>query len=122
MFGSFIVGGPGAVLVDPYGRRTAMGRVFLKSTSDAAAAAQLLIKGTANAVFSLTTPDKNQVSLSNERGAALRMGGFACAPRCAGQFSPKGTAFVSLGASLIVGPQQDSGTYNGHFFVTVNYE
>jgi hypothetical protein len=121
-FGSFIVAGPGAVAVNPYGQRTATGRVFLKSSGEAATPAQVQIKGTANAMFFLTTPDKNQVSLSNETGSRLSLGSFVCAPRCSGIFSPKGTAMVSLGASLVVGPQQDSGAYSGHFFVTVNYE
>ena len=108
-------GSQGTVVIDPTGSRSATDVDLLGGTVSAAA---FTVVGSDAATYSVSLPQQN-VELSN--GAeAMVVNTFTTDAGTTPALSG-GTDSFSVGATLTVGANQASGTYNGNYTVSVNY-
>jgi hypothetical protein len=120
-FGTFAVIGTGTVSVAPDGARMQTGGAYLLGSSSPAAA-QFSLKGKANAVYAITLPLDNTVTLSNGRGQTMGVKGFVSNLTSMSVLGRNGNGVFSVGATLAVGSSQARGSYSGTFSVIVNYQ
>ncbi len=119
-FGSFVSGIPGTVTISPSGSRSANGPLALSSANYPVSAASFLITGEDSLVFNIILPDS--ASLQGPSGSKMTVNQFVSNPSHTGTLSSRGTATLSVGATLNVGSNQTGGTYSGTFPVTVTYQ
>ena len=120
-FGAFTAGSGGNLSITPGGLRSRTGGVMTVNQGSTATAAQFAINGTPSAAFNITLPADGTVVLS--AGAqTMALNGFVSSPAATGVLSGGGTQNLAIGATLVVGNQQEPGSYAGAFTVTVNYE
>lgn len=119
-FGSFIAGSGGTISVSAAGARSSTGGVLPLGQGSGVAAAQFNVSGTANASYTITLPANNTVVLVDAAANTMALSSFVANPPT-GTLSAGGSQSIRVGATLIVGNAQPSGSYSGSFNVTVNY-
>ena len=120
-FGSFLAGSGGTVAVSAGGGRSKSGGVIFLNQGESGAAAQFTVTGTPSAVYAITLPVDNFVTLS-DGSHTMAVNSFVSNPSGTGTLSGGGSQILSVGATLIVNNSQASGSYSGSFDVTVNYQ
>lgn len=118
-FGSFAAGTGGTVTISAAGARSQSGGVILVS-SGSGSAALFSVSGTPNATYSISLPANGVVSMTSGVNS-MAVNDFTSSPNLTGALSGGGAQTLSVGAMLGVGSNQASGSYNGGFDVTVNY-
>jgi hypothetical protein len=117
-FGKFVAAN-GSVTVNPGGTRSATGAVVLLQTGPGQAA-QFVVTGDPDAVYSVSLPPDGTVSISNA-GSSVAVNGFASNPASTGVLPPSGTQILHVGARLDVTAGLTPGAYSGTFSVVVDY-
>ena len=119
-FGRFVAGAGGTVILAPNGARSRTGAVVLLNSPTVGQASFNAIRATGN---------KNNVSISLPANGSIRLNSgtnsmavnnFVSTPASTGSVQTPMT--MSVGATLVVAPNQAPGTYSGTFNVTVNYQ
>lgn len=123
-FGGFAAGSGGSVTISAAGSRTASGDITLLTSGSSGQynAASFDVAGTGLATYSISLPADNSVSLTNAQGNSMSLTSFTSTPANNGQLSATGTQTLSVGATLVVGAVQPSGSYTGSFAVTVIFQ
>jgi hypothetical protein len=119
-FGKFAAGTGGTISINPAGSRSASGGVALIS-SGTSNAAQFTVSGDVNLAYSLMLPGNGSVALTNGSGQSMSVTNFTGNPTGTGQLSGVGKQYVTVGATLNVGPNQVPGSYSGTFDLIVDY-
>lgn len=126
-FGSFVAGNGGIITVPPVGVRSQTGNVGLITSRGTFSAAQVSITGgLSNASFSLGLPPDGAASLelvgaSGGKGASMPLTKFVSSLGPNPRLGLEGNLGFSVGASLLVQPNQLVGDYIGMFNVTVQF-
>lgn len=120
VFGKFVAGTGGSIIVSTSGARSPTGNVVLLS-SGSGSAAQFNITGDASVTYAITLPADNTVSLTDNSSHTMGVTSFISDPAVTGTLSGGGTATLTVGATLVVNNAQVTGEYSGSFDVTVNY-
>lgn len=126
-FGRFVAGSGGTIVLNPSGLRSRTGGVILLSSPSAGQAAFNATRFTLDA--GRASPGATAVVVSVPANGAVRLtsGGNSMA---VGEFvTPdallsvgNGGATLSVGATLVVAPNQPSGNYSGSFSLIVNHQ
>jgi hypothetical protein len=126
-FGSFIASNGGSITVSPSGARSQSGTVGLLTSRGASSAAQFSFTGGASgAAFSLGLPADNAarlvlLSTPNLGGASMALTQFVSSVGPSATLSLAGAKQFSVGATLLVQPNQPLGEYGATFNVTVQF-
>lgn len=118
-FGAFSPGTGGNIVMSPNGARSATGSIFLFST-DPGTAAQFLVTGNNNQVYSISLPTGATLSTGT---ASMLVSNFVSVPTGAVSSTgllTGGVQVLKVGATLQVVSGQARGSYVGSFNVTVN--
>lgn len=118
-FGSFAAGTGGTVTISAAGARSQGGGVILLS-SNGGSAALFSVSGTPSATYAISLPANGVVSMTSGVNS-MAVNNFTSSPNLTGALSGGGAQTLSVGATLGVGSNQASSSYNGSFNVTVNY-
>jgi hypothetical protein len=120
-FGRFAAGSAGTVTVSPDGARNSTGGVVLLTST--ASAASFTFIDTANPTSScfIKLPADGQVVLTSGNGGQLYVNKFTSNPSINATMQGGNLQF-SVGATLVVGASQASGTYSGSMPITVEYQ
>jgi hypothetical protein len=113
---------PGAVSLVPSGIRTASNGVGLPSAGGTVSAASFMVSGESDYTFSITLPPS--AVLTRQSGSeTMTVTNFQSFPSQTGTLSAQGSRVLQVGATLLVGAQQATGTYETDtpFEVMVNY-
>ena len=117
-FGTFAVQTGGAVVIDPAsGARSRTGDVWLLG-QNAGTPARVALTRLPGADFSVLLPPDNLVTLS-KGGSSMELRTFRSSPSSGRMVGS--TQIISIGATLIVQPNQPPGGYVGSFQVTVSF-
>jgi hypothetical protein len=114
----------GTVTVGPDGSWTSIGPVLIVQSKPGAtvAAAQFIVTGTTDFVYTISLPASAQTLTGSAGGApTMLVDSFTSNPSGAAVLT-HGTSILSVGATLHVPPGPESGIYNGSFTVTVAYQ
>lgn len=117
-FGKFVAAN-GSVTVNPGGTRSATGAIVLLQTGPGQAA-QFIVTGDADAVYSVSLPIDGSVSIANG-GSSVAVNGFSSNPASTGVLPVSGTQILNVGARLDVTAGLTPGAYSGTFSVVVDY-
>lgn len=119
-FGRFVAGAGGTVILAPNGARSRTGAVVLLNSPTVGQASfnASRINSNKNAV-SITMPPNGSIRL-NSGTNSMAVNNFVSTPAGTGSIQTPMT--LSVGATLVVAPNQAPGTYSGTFNVTVNYQ
>ncbi|MET0980850.1 MAG: DUF4402 domain-containing protein [Telluria sp.] len=123
-FGRFVAGSGGTVVLVPGRPRSSTGGVLLLSSPNASLAGfnvGLTGHGGGNhKEVKITLPPNGTVRLTS--GAhSMAVDTFVSSPETLPSI-PNGGTTLSVGATLVVAPNQPAGDYSGTFSVTVNYQ
>lgn len=117
-FGTFAVQTGGTVTIDPAnGARSRTGDIWLLG-QNAGTPARLVLTHRAGADFSVLLPPDDSAILGKS-GASMLLRSFRSSPSAARMVSA--TQVISIGATLVVQPNQSPGAYTGSFQVTVSF-
>ncbi|HUP91635.1 MAG TPA: DUF4402 domain-containing protein [Solimonas sp.] len=120
-FGRFAAGTGGTVTVSPSGMRTAGPGVVLLS-SGLAGEARYTISGDPLAVFSLSLPADDAVTLSDDHGHYMPINLFRSQPpEGLAELGAGGTRTLAVGATLNASAGQAAGNYASTFSILVEY-
>lgn len=120
-FGTIAVSsGAGAVVLSPFGSRTASGGIFLPSVTETVSAAQFTVSGEPNYTYAITLPIDFTLYESGVGPASMVVNAFSTS--ATGNLTV-GTETVLVGATLNAGASQTAGSYTNSvgFEVIVNY-
>lgn len=120
-FGTIAVSsGAGAVVLSPFGSRTASGGIFLPSFTETVSAAQFTVSGEPNYTYAITLPIDFTLYESGVGPASMVVNAFSTS--ATGNLTV-GTETVLVGATLNAGASQTAGSYTNSvgFEVIVNY-
>lgn len=128
-FGSFVAGGGGTITVSPgaIGLRSRTGSVGLITSRGTFSAAQFSISGgSAGAAFSLGLPADHATRLelvgaSGGVGASMPLSLFTSSLGPNPTLRPDGSQQFSVGATLLVQPNQPVGDYSATINLTVQF-
>ena len=121
-FGGLSSGASGTVILTPLGIRTATGGVTLLATNITPTAASYTMTGAMNTLYFITLPTTPQIITRVGNSATMSVQTFTCSyPTLSHLIDVSGTDAFTVGATLVVGASQLSGTYTGSFDVTVAY-
>jgi hypothetical protein len=110
----------GTVVLTPAGVRSATGGVTLSPLAPVATVASFTIDGEPGRAYTITIPTTD-VTISDGGTNSMIVNTFASSP-ASGTYTPAGASTIlTVGATLNVLANQASGTYNGTFNVSVNY-
>lgn len=123
-FGGFAAGSGGTVTISSSGLRTASGDVTLLTSGQSSqfSPASFDVTGSAHATYSIILPANDTVTLTNAQNNSMSLTSFTSTPSGTGQLSAAGAQIVSVGSTLVVGNNQQSGSYTGSFTVTVTFQ
>lgn len=116
-FGRFVAGSGGTVTLHADGRRTSTGGVILLNSPSTGQAEFNTAPGTTTTML---LPPNGSTRLSSGAGS-MAVNDFA-SRSTARPSSPAGSATLSVGATLVVAPNQAPGNYSGSFSLIVNYQ
>jgi len=116
-FGRFVAGSGGTVTLHADGRRTSTGGVILLNSPSTGQAQFNTAPGTTTIML---LPPNGSTRLSSIAGSMV-VNDFA-SQSTARPSSPAGSATLSVGATLVVAPNQAPGNYSGSFSLIVNYQ
>ena len=117
-FGKFVAAN-GTLTVSPGGTRSVSGAIVLLQ-SGPGQAAQFVVTGDPDAVYSVSLPIDGTVSIANG-GSSVPVNGFASNPASTGVLPVSGTQILNVGARLDVTAGLTPGAYSGTFSVVVDY-
>jgi hypothetical protein len=120
-FGAFVAGS-GSVSVSAEGGRVKSGAVVLVAQGASPSAARFAVNGTPNTSFSISLPANGEVVLADAGSHTMAVNDFVSSPAGSGVLLGNGSSQVAVGATLVVGTGQATGSYSGSFGVTLNYE
>lgn len=110
-FGAFVAGSGGEVVISPLGGRSTSGTVMGLNRLGTWSQAKISVKPS-GVVSGITLPADNQISLMCD-GVPMKLKGFNYIVA---------SSVVSIGATLLVAPNQKPCAYTGQFSVTINYQ
>ena len=122
-FGRFVAGSGGAIVVSPLGVRSRTGGVVLLNSPAVGQAAFNVGKsnsGGGNKAVIISLPANGSVRLSSGANS-MAVDSFVANPASIVSVPNNGIT-LSVGASLVVAPNQPSGNYTGSFPLTVNFQ
>lgn len=120
-FGGFVANGGGSITVPPLGARSQTGTVALITSRGTFSAAQFSISGgPPGAAFSLRFSEDNFYSLKSG-GASMPLKNFVSSLGPNPTLRPDGSQQFSVGATVVVPPNQPVGDYSATFNVTVQF-
>lgn len=122
-FGRFIAGSGGTVVISSVGARSVTGGVLPLSSSSAGQAVFNVGRtgnGGGNKAIIITLPANGATRLTSGANS-MAVNAFVSSPATL-QSLPIGGTTLSIGATLIVAPNQAPGNYFGSFSLTVNYQ
>lgn len=117
--GRFVATTGGTITITPDGVRSSSGGIILLAGGSATSASFSLAEsgtGTALTWTSITLPASATL---DSAGASMTLTGFTSNPD---RNVSAGAQMLSVGATLVVSPNQPAGNYTGSFAVSVNYE
>lgn len=117
-FGRFVAGSGGTVTLHADGRRTSTGGVILLNSLSTGQAEFNAAPG--NTSSSILLPPNGSTRLSSGAGS-MALNDFT-SKSTALPSSPAGGTTLSVGATLVVAPNQAPGNYSGSFSLIVNYQ
>ncbi len=113
--------GGGTVRVTPAGVRTVVAGTVTLQATPVATAGTFTVGGDPTLTYSITLPADGAVTISNG-AVTMAVNGFAATSASGtNTLSGAGSDQINIGADLIVGAGQASGTYTGTYDVTVQY-
>lgn len=119
-FGRFVAGAGGTVILAPNGARSRTGAVVLLNSPTVGQASFNAIRSSGNkSAVIITIPANGSIRL-NSGTNSMAVNNFVSTPASTGSVQTPMT--MSVGATLVVAPNQAPGTYSGTFNVTVNYQ
>ena len=119
-FGRFVAGAGGTVILAPNGARSRTGAVVLLNSPTVGQASFNAIRSNGNkSAVIITIPANGSIRL-NSGTNSMAVNNFVSTPASTGSVQTPMT--MSVGATLVVAPNQAPGTYSGTFNVTVNYQ
>ncbi len=116
----------GTCALSTAGARTPSGGVSLSAQTTVSAAAYS-VSGEASAGFAITLPADGVVTVSDGGGHSMNVNSFVAREAAAGAdgttgtLSGAGAQTFTVGATLVVGASQATGSYTGTFNVSVDY-
>lgn len=128
-FGRFVAGSGGSVVIGPGGARSATGGVLPLNSSSAGQAVFNLgwiehsggdTASTSPITVTITLPPDGAICLTSG-ASCMAVHTFVSSPATL-QSIPHGGTTLSLGATLVVAPNQAPGNYSGSFSLIVNYQ
>lgn len=122
-FGRFIAGSGGTVVIGPGGARSVTGGVLPLNSTGAGQAVFNVGRtgnGGGNKAVIISLPANGATRL-NSGANSMAVNSFISAPATL-QSIPTGGTTLSIGATLVVAPNQAPGNYSGTFSLTVNYQ
>ena len=108
----------GTVIITPQGGRSATGGVTPSAIGTPTRAAYNAT-GENNATYNITLP--TTVVITDENSQTMTVNNFKSTPTPTGTFSGSGAQTIEVGATLNVGANQASGSYQGNYNVTIAY-
>ena len=118
VFGELVAGATsGTAVVTPAGSRTLTGGVAT-GNSGGITSASFTVTGLPLLTYSITLPGSTSITAG---GNSMTVNTFTSTPSGTGQLSVLGSQALTVGATLVVGASQASGSYSGTFSVTVVY-
>lgn len=115
-YGSLVAGSGGSVIVSSLGRSASGGVILLPSGSWSVALFN--VTGDPGLTYATTLPGNGVVFLTSGSNT-MAVNNFTSNPT--GQLSAGGSQTLMVGATLSVGSNQASGSYNGSFNVIIDY-
>ena len=123
-FGRFVAGSGGTIILSPTGVRSRTGGVVLLNSANAGQAAFNVGRSNRNGnnakAIVISLPPNGATRLTNGVNS-MAVGTFVSTPDTLTSL-PAGGTTLSIGATLIVAPNQAPGNYSGTFSLTVNYQ
>jgi hypothetical protein len=125
VFGRFVAGAGGTIVVSPTGARSRTGGVALVSSTGGSAPSSASFTYSdnsapkASAACVITLPADGSVTLSSGTNK-MTLRTFTSTPAATGGALSGGTLTVTVGATLTVGANQASGNYSGSVPLTMN--
>lgn len=122
-FGRFVAGTGGSVVISPTGARSRGGAVVLVNSPTVGQAIFNVSRSTnggAGKATIISLPANGTIRLSSGANS-MAVNSFVSAPVTLLSI-PNGGTTLSVGATLIVGPNQAPGNYSGSFPLTVNFQ
>ncbi len=119
LFGKFIAGTGGSVVLGTAGSRAATGGVTLFTQGSTQNAASFAVSGAENSTYAITLP-ASSVSLSDGAAHTMTVGSFVSNPSGTGILTA-GAQTLLVGGTLTVSSAQAPGNYTGSFSVSVDY-
>lgn len=117
--GRFIATTGGTVTISPDGVRSGSGGVILLGGASATSAAFSLTESGTGTSLTWTTITLPASATLGSGGASMTLNNFTSNPD---RNVTAGVQLLSVGATLVVSPNQPAGNYTGTFAVSVNYE
>lgn len=119
-FGRFVAGTGGTVILAPNGARSRTGAVVLLNSPTVGQASFNAIRASGNKSSVIISLPANGSIRLNSGANSMAVNTFVSTPASTGSIQTPMT--LSVGATLVVAPNQAPGTYSGTFNVTVNYQ
>ena len=119
LFGKFIAGTGGSVVLGTDGSRAATSGVMLFTQGSSQNAASFAVSGEGSYTYGITLPPNN-VSLSDGASHTMTVGSFVSNPSGTGILTA-GAQTLLVGGTLTVSSAQAPGNYTGSFSVSVDY-
>lgn len=122
-FGRFIAGSGGTIVIGTGGARSVTGGVLPLNSSGAGQAVFNVGRtgnGGGNRAVIITLPANGATRLTSGVNS-MAVNNFVSSPATL-QAIPTGGTTLSLGATLVVAPNQAPGNYSGTFSLTINYQ
>ena len=117
-FGELVAGATsGTAVVTPAGSRTLTGGVTA-GNSGGITSASFTVTGLPLFTYAITLPGSTSITAG---GNSMTVNTFTSTPSGSGQLGVLGSQALTVGATLVVGASQASGSYSGTFNVTVVY-
>lgn len=121
-FGRFVAGSGGAITISPTGLRSRTGAVvLLNSPSTGQAMFSVGRSGSEEGKAIVISLPPNGSTLLSSGSASMAVNAFVLEPASLVSI-PAGGATLSVGATLVVAPDQAPGNYTGTFSLIVNYQ
>ena len=119
LFGKFIAGTGGSVVLSTAGGRSATGGVTLFTQGSTQNAASFAVSGEGSYTYGITLPSSS-ASLSDGAAHTMTVASFVSNPSGTGLLTA-GAQTLLVGGTLTVGSAQAPGNYTGSFTVAVDY-
>lgn len=123
VFGRFVAGSGGTIIVSPSGARMRTGGVALVSSAPSSASFTFTDNAgdNASAAVIISLPADGSVTLTSG-ASTMAVTSFTSNPGPAAGAMSGGTLIFTVGATLTVGANQPAGSYTGSIPITVQYQ